>query len=59
MFAKFELYKDKTGEFRFRLKAPNGEIIAVSEWYTTKQNAKNGIDSVKEYAKNAEVIDID
>jgi len=38
---KFEVYKDAAGEFRFRLKAPNGEIIAVSEGYTTKANCLN------------------
>ena len=47
---KFELYNDKAGEFRFRLKATNGEIIAVSEGYTTKPKCQNGIASV---AKNA------
>lgn len=43
---KFEVYKDKAGEFRFRLKATNGEIILVSEGYTAKASCKNGIDSV-------------
>lgn len=45
--ATFELYTDKAGQFRFRLKADNGEIILVSEGYTTKANAQKGIDSVK------------
>lgn len=58
MSAKFEIYKDKVGEFRFRLKAPNGEIIAVSEGYTTKQNTMKGVESVKEHAKNADIIDL-
>ena len=44
---KFEVYTDKAGEFRFRLKARNGEIIAVSEGYTTMANCKNGVESVK------------
>ena len=48
---KFEIYKDKAGEFRFRLKASNGEIIATSEGYKSKAGCKNGIASVK---KNAE-----
>ena len=59
MSAKFEVYKDKAGEYRFRLKATNGEIIAVSEGYTTKQNVLNGIESVKENAPIAEVIELD
>jgi hypothetical protein len=47
---KFELYKDKRGEFRFRLKAGNGEIILVSEGYKDRSSAKNGIDSVRKNA---------
>lgn len=47
MAAKFELYKDKSGEFRFRLKAGNGEIILVSEGYKQKASALNGIESVQ------------
>ena len=48
---KFEIYTDKGGEFRFRLKATNGQIIATSEGYKTMKSCKNGIASVK---KNAE-----
>ncbi|MBP5448235.1 MAG: DUF1508 domain-containing protein, partial [Treponema sp.] len=44
---KFEIYKDKAGEFRYRLKASNGEIIASGESYTTKQSVQNGIESIK------------
>ena len=47
---KFEIFKDKNGKFRFRLKAPNGEIIATSEAYETKQGCEKGITSVKENA---------
>lgn len=54
---KFELYKDKAGEFRFRLKARNGEVIAVSEGYTTKVSCLNGIDSVKNNAPDAETVE--
>lgn len=54
---KFELYVDKAGEFRFRLKAKNGEVIAVSEGYTTKSACENGIESVKKNAPDAEVVD--
>jgi uncharacterized protein YegP (UPF0339 family) len=52
---KFELYLDKAGETRFRLKARNGEIIAVSEGYKSKSSAKNGIESVIKNAPDAEV----
>ena len=44
---KFEIYKDKAGEFRFRLKATNGQIIAVSEGYKAIASCKNGIASVR------------
>lgn len=53
---KFELYQDKAGEYRFRLKARNGEIIAVSEGYTAKAGCKNGIESVMKNAADAQVI---
>lgn len=53
---KFEVYVDKAGEFRFRLKARNGEIIAVSEGYTAKASCLNGIESVRKNAAEAEVV---
>ena len=52
---KFELYRDKADQFRFRLKARNGQIIAVSEDYTTKAACENGIESVRKNAPIAEV----
>ncbi|MBQ8186210.1 MAG: YegP family protein [Clostridia bacterium] len=52
---KFELYADKSGDYRFRLKAKNGQIIATSESYKTKTSAENGIESVKKNAPEAEV----
>ena len=52
---KFELYEDKSGEFRFRLKARNGQTIAVSEGYTTKAACENGIESVRKNATDAQV----
>lgn len=52
---KFEIYEDKAGEFRFRLKAKNGEVIAVSEGYKAKASCINGIESVKENAPEAEI----
>lgn len=53
---KFEMYTDKAGEFRFRLKATNGQIIAVSEGYKAKASCLNGIESVKKNAPEAEVV---
>ena len=47
---KFEVYKDKKGEFRFRLKAKNGEIIVTGEGYVSKSGCKNGIESIKKNA---------
>lgn len=56
-FPKFEMYVDKAGEFRFRLKATNGEIIAASEGYTAKESCENGIQSVRENAPVAEIVE--
>ncbi|SLN18284.1 tryptophanyl-tRNA synthetase [Roseovarius albus] len=47
MAGKFELYTDNAGEFRFRLKAGNGENILASEGYKQKASAENGIESVR------------
>ena len=54
---KFELYRDKADQFRFRLKARNGEIIAVSEGYKAKASCQNGIASVRKNAADAPVVD--
>ena len=54
---KFEVYTDKAGEFRFRLKARNGEIIATSEGYKAKAGCLNGIESIKKNAPEAEVVE--
>lgn len=53
---KFEVYTDKAGEFRFRLKARNGEIIAASEGYTGKPSCLKGIASVQKNAPEAKVV---
>ncbi len=53
----FEWYKDKAGKFRFKLKAANGEIIAVSEGYNSKDGCVNGIESVKKNAPIAKVVE--
>ena len=53
---KFEVYADKAGEFRFRLKATNGEVIATSEGYTSKAGCLNGVESVRKNAVDADVV---
>ena len=53
---KFEVYTDKAGEFRFRLKASNGQIIATGEGYASKANCQNGIASIGKNAPEAPVI---
>jgi len=53
---KFEIYTDKAGEIRFRLKATNGQIIAVSEGYKAMAGCMNGIDSVKKNAVDAPIV---
>ena len=55
---KFQLYKDRKGEYCWRLRARNGEIIADSnEGYSSKASCKHGIDLIKQQAANAEVED--
>jgi uncharacterized protein YegP (UPF0339 family) len=53
----FEWFKDKKGKFRFRLKAANGEIIAVGEAYASKEGCVNGIESVKKNAPIAKIVE--
>lgn len=57
MAGKFEVYKDAADKYRFRLKAGNGEIIAVGEAYESKAGVLNGIESIKKNASEAEVVD--
>ena len=54
---KFEMYVDKAGEYRFRLKATNGQIIATSEGYKAKASCENGIASVRKNAQDAKIED--
>ena len=54
---KFEVYTDKAGEFRFRLKATNGQIIAVGEGYKKKASCMNGIESIKKNAVDAKIVE--
>ena len=53
---KFELYKDKAGEFRFRLKAGNGEVILTGESYVSKDGCKNGIASIRKNAVDSVIV---
>ena len=53
---KFEVYEDKGGEFRFRLKATNGQVIAVSEGYKAIASCLNGIESVKKNAQDSAIV---
>jgi hypothetical protein len=55
--AKFQIYEDKAGEYRWRLKAGNGEEIAASEGYTTKQSAHRSAQGVKDTAPGADIED--
>ncbi|MBR5122617.1 MAG: YegP family protein [Anaerotignum sp.] len=53
---KFEVYQDKAGEFRFRLKATNGQVVATSEGYKKVASCLKGIESVKKNAAEAKVV---
>ena len=52
---KFQLFQDKGGSYRFRLNSRNGQVVAVSESYTTKAACENGIESVRSNASDAEI----
>lgn len=58
MAGKFEVYQDKAEKYRFRLKAGNGEIVAVGEAYESKDAAKKGCESVQRAAAEAKVTDV-
>lgn len=54
----FELYKDKAGEWRWRLKHRNGNIMADSgEGYVRKADAKTAIETLREHVKDAELVE--
>ncbi len=59
MAGKFEIYLDKSGKYRFRLKASNGEIIAVGESYNSKDACLKGIESIKKNAPDAPIVEVD
>ena len=54
---KFEIYQDKRGEFRFRLKAGNGEIILTGEGYKAKTSCKKGIASIRKNAVDSPIVE--
>ena len=56
---KFEVYQDKAGEYRFRLKAKNGEIVATGESYKAKAGCLNGIDSIKRNVEDSPVVKVE
>ena len=53
---KFEIYTDKKGEFRYRLKATNGQIIAVGEAYKAKKSCLGGVESVRKNAAEGNIV---
>lgn len=53
---KFEVYTDKAGEARFRLKAKNGQVIAVSEGYSSVKSCLNGVESVRKNSVDAKIV---
>ncbi len=59
MAGKFEVYQDRAGTFRFRLKASNGQVVATGEAYETKAAAKKGCESVPRAADGAPIEDVD
>jgi uncharacterized protein YegP (UPF0339 family) len=56
---KFEVYKDKAGKFRFRLKASNGQVVATGEAYETRAAAMKGCESVVKASTGAPVVEVD
>jgi len=58
MAGKFEVYKDKAGKFRWRLKAGNGEVVASGEAYESKSGAVKGTEAVQRAADGAAVVDL-
>jgi uncharacterized protein YegP (UPF0339 family) len=57
MAGKFEVYQDKAGKYRFRLKASNGQVIATGEAYESKKSCLNGIESIRKNAPDAKLDD--
>ncbi len=55
---KFQIYRDSAGEWRWRLRAANGQIVASGEGYKTKAGAKRGTDALRRAAKLARVVEL-
>ena len=58
MAGKFEIYQDAKGDYRFRLKAGNGQVIATGQGYKSKTACLNGVESVQKNAPEAKVVDV-
>lgn len=58
MAGKFEIYEDKAGKFRFRLKAGNGEVVASGEAYESKDGARRGCEAVQRAADGADIVEV-
>lgn len=59
MAGKFEVYEDKSGRFRFRLKAGNGEVVASGQTYATLKGAKDGCAAVQRAAEGASIVEVE
>ena len=59
MAGKFEVYEDRSGKYRFRLKAGNGEVVASGEAYETKASAKAGCEAVMRAADDAPIVEVE
>lgn len=59
MAGKFEIYQDRAGKYRFRLKASNGQVVASGQGYETKSAAKKGCESVLKAATGAPVVEVE
>jgi len=59
MAGKFEVYQDRAGKYRFRLKARNGEVVAQGEAYESKESAKAGCEAVQHAADGAAVVEVE
>lgn len=59
MAGTFEVYKDAGGKHRFRLKASNGQVIASSQGYESKESCMNGIASVQKNAPDAKIVEVE
>ncbi len=59
MAGKFEVYKDKSDKYRFRLKASNGQVIASGQGYASKESCMKGIESVKKNAAESPVVEVE